>query len=210
MSQAHVIEFFSSIQRALSTLIEVSPLSLSGLETLCGLDVSYRGEEGVAAAAVWSRARREITESAVFRGGVLLPYIPGLLYAREAPLMLAALKRLSKPPDLLVVDGHGLAHPRRAGLASLLGLLADRPSIGVAKSILHGQLREEAGREYLEVGGERVGIVFRDERGRRHYLSLGHRVDLQTILGLVEEVGHELLNPLREAHRVSKAAARSG
>lgn len=190
----------------LSGLIRVAPLDLEKIDTLCGFDVSYRGDEGVAAAVVWSRGKGEIVETATFRGVVPFPYVPGLLYAREAPLILAALKRLKTEAGLLLVDGHGLAHPRRAGLASIVGLMADRPSIGVAKSLLHGEVREVGGIEYLEVAGERVGVVLCSGSGKRYFVSVGHRVDFGSLLRLVQCLGEELLRPLREAHRLSRRA----
>ncbi|MEM0444630.1 MAG: endonuclease V [Nitrososphaerota archaeon] len=208
MSSAHLVEFFTEVQKRLSWLIRVSPLDPREVELLCGLDISYRGCEGAAAAVTWSTRTRSITETATYRGSVILPYIPGLLYSREAPLMLAALKILETKPSLLLIDGHGLAHPRRAGLASIMGLLAETPSIGVAKSLLYGTVRAEDGVEYLEADGEVVGIVLKSARGRKLYVSVGYRVDVQSILGLVSLLGEDLAQPVREAHRLSKAALR--
>ncbi len=188
--------------------VHVTQLDVGSVEMLCGLDVSYRGEEGVAAAVLWSKTGRKVVETVTFRGDVFFPYIPGLLYAREAPLMLAAIKRLSTRPHLLLVDGHGLAHPRKAGLASIVGLLADTPSVGVAKSLLYGETRVEDGVEYLEAGGERVGVILRGKGGRRYYVSVGHMVDVESVLRLVNSVGCDLIAPLKEAHRISKIALR--
>ncbi len=189
--------------------VRVTQLDVGGVEMLCGLDVSYSGEEGAAAAVLWSRAKKQVVETVTFRGEVPFPYIPGLLYAREAPLMLAAIKQLTTRPQLLLVDGHGLAHPRRAGLASIVGLLADTPSVGVAKSLLYGETRVEGGVEYLEAGGERVGVVLRGRGGRRYYVSVGHMVDVESLLRLVDSMGGDLLVPLQEAHGVSKSVLKS-
>ncbi|MEM1534638.1 MAG: endonuclease V [Nitrososphaerota archaeon] len=210
MAHSHIVDFFTEVQRALSVLIRVSPLDTTSVKTICGLDVSYSGGEGVAAAVVWSRTSGGVVEAATFRGSVLFPYIPGLLYAREAPLILAALRQLSSRPHLLLVDGHGLAHPRRAGLASIVGLLAETPSIGVAKSLLHGETRVVDGVEFLEVMGVKVGMVLRGVGGRRYYVSVGHLVDVDSLLRLVGMLGYDVLKPLREAHRLSKNILRSG
>lgn len=201
-----MVDFFKGIQLLLASQIRVTRLEVERVETLCGLDVSYSDEEGVATAVLWSRTGRRVIETATFRGGIPFSYIPGLLYAREAPLMLAAIKRLSARPHLLLVDGHGLAHPRKAGLASIVGLLADTPSIGVAKSLLYGETRVEDGVEYLEAGGERVGVVLRGRGGKRYYISVGHMVDVESIVKLVESLGGDLLQPLREAHLLSKSS----
>jgi deoxyribonuclease V len=205
---SHLVDFFKGIQLLLAGQVHVTQLDVGSVEMLCGLDVSYRGEEGVAAAVLWSKTGRKVVETVTFRGDVFFPYIPGLLYAREAPLMLAAIKRLSTRPHLLLVDGHGLAHPRKAGLASIVGLLADTPSVGVAKSLLYGETRVEDGVEYLEAGGERVGVILRGKGGRRYYVSVGHMVDVESVLRLVNSVGCDLIAPLKEAHRISKIALR--
>ncbi|MEM0481927.1 MAG: endonuclease V [Nitrososphaerota archaeon] len=207
---SHIVDFFREIQLLLASQIRVTRLDVKDVEMLCGLDVSYSGEEGAAAAILWSKTERRVVETVTFRGGILFPYIPGLLYAREAPLMLAAIKQLSTEPHLLLVDGHGLAHPRRAGLASIVGLLADTPSVGVAKSLLYGETRVDGGVEYLEAGGERVGVVLRGRGGRRYYVSVGHMVDVESVLRLVDSLGGDLLAPLQEAHRVSKSVLKNG
>lgn len=203
-----MVDFFKGIQLLLARQIRVTRLKVESVETLCGLDVSYSGDEGAAAAVLWSRTGRRVIETVTFCGGIPFPYIPGLLYAREAPLMLAATKRLSARPHLLLVDGHGLAHPRKAGLASIVGLLADTPSVGVAKSLLYGETRVEDGVEYLEAGGERVGVVLRGRGGRKYYVSVGHMVDVESIVMLVDSLGIGLLIPLQEAHKVSKSSLR--
>ncbi len=210
MIPEHAVTFFTNIQKALSRLVLVSELETEPIDLVCGLDVSYRGEEGVAAAVVWSLRSRAILETSLYTGEVLFPYLPGLLYLREAPLMLTALKRLKSPPELLLVDGHGLAHPRRAGLASLVGLLADTPSIGVAKSLLYGEVVADGGVDYVLVGGERVGLVYRYKAGRRLYLSIGHKTDLKTLRVLLDRLGDDLLQPLMHAHTESRRAAKAG
>jgi deoxyribonuclease V len=120
------------------------------------------------------------------------PYVPGLLSFREIPALLAALKKLKKLPDLLFCDGQGYAHPRRFGLASHLGVLLDKPTIGCAKSILigtHGPLKEKAGSwtELIDekAAGERIGAVVRTRDGVRPvYISQGNRVSLETAIRL--------------------------
>jgi deoxyribonuclease V len=137
------------------------------------------------------------------------PYIPGLLSFREVPALLAALKKLKELPDVLFCDGQGYAHPRRFGLASHLGVLLDRPTIGCAKSLLigrHGSLKEKAG-SWTELvdeaaGNERIGAVVRTREGVRPiYVSQGHRVSLETAVRLTLEVtdGYRIPRPTREA-----------
>src|SRR5215831_1179427 len=118
------------------------------------------------------------------------PYIPGLLSFREIPALLAALKKLERLPDLLFLDGQGYAHPRRMGLASHLGIVLDRPTIGCAKSILiglHGRLaRREGSWSPLmdeKADGETIGAAVRTREGVKPvYVSQGHRVSLGTAI----------------------------
>jgi deoxyribonuclease V len=121
---------------------------------------------------------------------VSFPYVPGLLAFREGPIVLAALERLAERPDVLIFDAQGLAHPRRMGLATHLGILLDVPSVGCAKSRLCGK-ETEPGEEKgswtpLLDRGEVIGAVVRTRsRVRPVYVSVGHRVDLETAVSLV-------------------------
>lgn len=150
-------------------------------------------------------------EDAALAGPCPFPYIPGLLSFREAPIILEIWKRLAHPPDVLLVDGQGIAHPRNLGIASHLGLLLDVPTIGVAKSRLVGE-GEEPGREAgsaspLWLDGRVVGWILRNRTGVKPvYVSPGHRVSLadcrEITLGCVK--GCRLPEPLRRADRLSR------
>ncbi|WP_328941646.1 endonuclease V [Streptomyces sp. NBC_00250] len=150
-----------------------------------GLDVAYDDERDlVAAAAVVLDARTlEVVEETTAVGRVSFPYVPGLLAFREIPTVLAALDRLTVDPGLLVCDGYGVAHPRRFGLASHLGVLTGRPSIGVAKNPFTftyeqpGPARGDFAP--LMAGGEEVGRALRTQAGVKPvFVSVGHRVSL--------------------------------
>ena len=146
-------------------------------------------------------------ESSVVEQRVSFPYVPGLLSFRETPLILAACERLTLTPDLFIADAQGIAHPRRLGLASHLGLILDVPTIGCAKSILcgsHGGLGEEAG-SYVSLldGGEVIGAALRTKQGAKPvYVSIGHKVDLEAAIYLVLACcrGYRLPEPIRLAH----------
>jgi len=135
------------------------------------------------------------------------PYVPGLLSFRESPLMLAACEKLTVTSDLILVDGLGIAHPRRLGLASHLGLLLNTPTIGCAKSLLCGRHQEpgiDVG-SYTEVmdSGETIGAALRTRTGLKPvYVSIGHKVDLQAAIYWVLECcrGYRLPEPTRLAH----------
>jgi len=146
------------------------------------------------------------------------PYVPGLLSFREIPVLLAALARLKKSPDLLFCDGQGYAHPRRFGLATHLGVLLDKPSIGCAKSILigtHGPLAKKVGSWTAlideKASGERIGAALRTRDGVRPiYVSQGHRISLQKAIQLTMAVssGFRIPRPTRDADHFASEVKR--
>lgn len=175
-----------AVQRELrSRLVLDEPGPEPGTGQVTGLDVAYDDERDlVAAAAVVLDARTlAVVEEATAVGRVSFPYVPGLLAFREIPTVLAALASLTADPGLLVCDGYGLAHPRRFGLASHLGVLTGRPSIGVAKNpftFAYEQPGPDRGDfSSLTAGEEEVGRALRTQAGVKPvYVSVGHRVSL--------------------------------
>jgi deoxyribonuclease V len=148
-----------------------------------------------------------LVEQSHVKGVARFPYLPGLLSFREAPWVLDAFSRLQRRPDVLILDGHGTAHPRRFGLASHLGVLLELPTVGAAKSLLvgeHGRLGLARGsRSRLTLHGRRVGDVVRTRTGVRPiYVSPGHRVGFERAVRLVLSTtrGLRLPEPTRLAH----------
>ena len=176
---------------------------------IAGVDISVNRGEGLGTAAVVVLNYPEMTlvETKVASGRLDFPYVPGLLSFREAPLALSAFERLTLAPDLVLVDGQGIAHPRRIGLASHLGLFLDIPTVGCAKSLLCG-IHDEPGVEtgsYAEVvdNGEIIGAAVRTRRGVKPvFVSIGHKIDLQTAVHRVLACcrGYRLPEPTRLAH----------
>jgi len=176
---------------------------------IAGVDISVNKTGGLATASVvvLNYPELRLVETQIVNGQLEFPYIPGLLSFRESPLALLACQRLTITPDFMLVDGQGVAHPRRMGLASHLGLLLDTPTIGCAKSLLCGQ-HEVPGDEpgsYAEIvdRGETIGAALRTKPGVKPvYVSIGHRVDLQTAICWVLECcrGYRLPEPTRLAH----------
>ncbi|WP_306316602.1 MULTISPECIES: endonuclease V [unclassified Streptomyces] len=156
-----------------------------GSGTVTGIDVAYDDERGVVAAAavVLDAATLAVVEEATAVGELAFPYVPGLLAFREIPAVLGALEALTADPGLVVCDGYGLAHPRRFGLASHLGVLTGLPTMGVAKNpfaFSHGELGTRRGSAAaLLDGAEEVGRALRTQDGVKPvYVSVGHRVSL--------------------------------
>ncbi|HPQ69646.1 MAG TPA: deoxyribonuclease V [bacterium] len=189
--------------------------------TVCGLDVSYnlRSDRFYAVAALLSYPDLEVIEIAEAADRSAFPYIPGLLSFREIPVLAAAMAKLTGEPDLLACDGQGLAHPRRFGLACHLGVLYDRPSIGLAKSRLVGEGREPGAAKgrwtWLTHNGERIGQLVRTRDNTAPlYVSPGHRVGFHTARALAlalcpryripetTRVAHQAVNRLRRRETV--------
>ncbi|MFQ6015169.1 MAG: deoxyribonuclease V [Anaerolineae bacterium] len=188
----------------------VMEVSFHDIGTVAGVDVAFKGDRAQAAAVILDYPTLTPFGQSVVELPVEFPYVPGLLAFREAPAILAALENLPQEADLLIVDGHGLAHPRRLGIASHVGVLLDTPSIGCAKSILcgdHALLGEERGsRALLYHGGEVIGAAVRTREGVNPiYVSIGHKTDLETAIDLVLHCchGYKLPEPIRWAHRVA-------
>jgi deoxyribonuclease V len=178
------------------------------LRAVAGADLAFDPETdlGFAGVIVYRFPEMEEIERRTARAIMRFPYIPGLLSFRETPVLIRALARLKNEPDLLLVDGHGRAHPRRFGIACHLGVLFDKPTIGCAKSLLVGEYEEPGApvgsSSPLVFEGERVGVVLRT-RGRVKpiFVTQGHRVSLATAVRLVRSCldGFRIPKPTREA-----------
>ncbi len=158
----------------------------------------------------------EIVEIGMAQGTLDFPYIPGLLSFREIPLTLAACEKLTIAPDLIIVDGQGIAHPRRIGLASHLGLFLDTPTIGCAKSLLcgkHEDVEAEPG-SYSPImdRGETIGAALRTKTAVKPvYISIGHKTDLENAIHWIMRCsrGYRLPEPTRLAHLAAGGKLRS-
>jgi len=179
---------------------------------LAGLDVGFEDDGATTrAAAVLLDARTlQPVAQEIARIPTVMPYIPGLLSFRELPALLAALAQLPRTPDLVFVDGHGISHPRRLGVASHLGVVTDLPTIGVAKSKLVGRF-EEPGAETgahtpLLYGDEQLGWVLHSKvHCKPLFVAGGHRVSADTALAWVQRTlrGYRLPEPTRLADRLA-------
>lgn len=173
------------VQDKLRPLVDLAGPGPTAPATVAGLDVAYAesGDRLAAAVTVLDARTLAVVDSAVTVGRPAFDYVPGLFAFRELPALLDALDRLTVRPDLLVCDGHGLAHPRRFGLACHLGVVTGLPAIGVGKTPLVGEWDEpgprRGGWSPLRDGGEVVGRVLRTRDGVKPvFVSVGHRMSL--------------------------------
>src|SRR5256884_2791602 len=204
-----------ALQRKLAAKIIRTDQLKGEVKLVAGVDMALNEENNMAHAAVvlLSYPQMEVLERHVYEEPIRMPYIPGLLSFREIPCILGAFALPSQQPDLVMVDGQGIAHPRYLGIASHVGLWLDLPTIGCAKSILRGHYNEKA---LSEEAGAWVPLIFKGEtvgaavRTRSHvkpmFISLGHRISLETSLHYVLACskGYRLPEPTRQADKLSK------
>jgi deoxyribonuclease V len=186
---------------------------LGDIEVVAGVDMSATG---VARAAVvlLTYPGMEVIEVARAEKPLNFPYVPGLLSFREGPAIMAAFEKLTRWPDLVFFDGQGIAHPRKFGIASHIGVLLDLPTIGVAKSPLaingpEPPLEPGTWTEWKNRRGETIAAAVRTKlRTNPLYVSPGHRMDLPTAIRLVLESvrGYRLPEPTRQAHNAAAVA----
>ncbi len=192
------------IQNELRKLVRVAPLS--PVSVVAGVDCAFGEEHVFAMAVVWDIERRAVVETRALRRALQFPYVPGLLSFREAPALMAVLRRVSTAFEAVLCDGQGLAHPRRMGLACHLGVLLNKATVGCAKSRLLGTYvepgRERGAHSELLHRGERVGSVLRTRTGVKPlFVSPGHRCNQQGAVDLVLRCGggYRLPEPVRLA-----------
>lgn len=178
-----------AVQQRLRTQV-IAEDAFGEVRTIAGVDAGYEGEQARAAIVVLAYPTLEPLDYVIAYRPAPFPYIPGFLSFRETPAVLAALDDLRVKPDLLICDGQGVAHPRRLGIASHIGVLTDLPSIGCAKSLLtgrHAAVPDERGAYVpLTDKSEQIGVVLRSRVGVKPlYISIGHRISLPTAIQFV-------------------------
>ena len=179
-------------------------------KTVAGLDCAFskNGEKIIAAVVVLKLPGFELIETTDATKKVTFPYIPGLLSFREAPVCIAAAEKLRNQPDIFMIDGQGIAHPRRLGLAAHLGLFFDKPTIGCAKSRLTGQFEEprlvKGAYAPLKDGNEIIGAVVRTRTNVKPvFVSVGHKCLLRDAIEITLTCTskYRLPEPTRLAHQ---------
>jgi deoxyribonuclease V len=198
------------LQKSLSRQVQLVGFNKK-LKTIAGIDCAFSGDKKniIACAVVLSAKTFEIIETAYAVQAVNFPYIPGLLSFREAPACLAAIEKLKTIPDCVIVDGQGIAHPRRLGIACHLGLFLDIPTIGCAKSRLIGDFKQpgsaKGSTSLLTDKGETIGSVVRTRNDVKPvFVSVGHKCRLCDAVRIVLDCcrRYRLPEPSRLAHQI--------
>ena len=205
------------IQKRLRSRLDFKKLS-STIRYVAGTDVSFSKRSGLvwAGVLVFRYPELDRVEEKWAQGKASFPYIPGLLSFRELPILLKAMKRLESGPELILCDGQGVAHPRGLGLASHLGLLVDKPTIGCAKSRLVGEFidvgKKKGSCANLWYNGQVVGAVVRTRQGVKPlFISPGNRITLDESVKMALSCcgGYRMPEPTRQAHLLVNGLRRS-
>ena len=190
-----------------SRLIDNTPLDLTAIRYVAGVDVSVKNEVSQAAVVVTSYPDLEPVETVLTQKPTSFPYIPGLLTFREGPVLEEAFLKLNIEPDVFIFDGMGQIHPRRMGIAAHLGLWLDKPTIGCGKTYLIGDYVEPGPNacDYspLTYKGQQLGVVLRTRtKVKPVFVSVGHRAELNSAIQLILSVTpkYRLPQPIRLAH----------
>ncbi len=201
-------EKFKEKQREMASKVICQDLIDREISIIGGADVAYKKTSAVAVTSIHDYSSLRILGSGFHTCRIVFPYTPGLLAFREAEAIASSAKPFSKMMDVLIVDGHGVAHPRRCGLASFVGLSMDIPTIGVAKELLCGEIAP-FGDKFADViyQGELVARAFRKSQSARPiYISVGHKISLDRACQITEHTtrNHRIPEPVFEAHKLGR------
>ncbi len=198
MCSCNLTQILANIQYNLSRKV-IDQDSFENLQTVAGVDISFEKDNSAAAAAVVINLDDlKIIEEKILEVELLFPYISGFLGFREADAMTAVLKKLNGGFDVLMVNGHGIMHPRGFGLASHVGLLMDMPAIGVAKRLIKGnyKYRNDNSLKVIEFMNKPVGVC-----DRQKCISIGHKISLKSAVSIVSKTSiFKMPEPIRQAH----------
>lgn len=202
------IEEAKKIQIKLARKVLPAPISKTP-RLVAGADCGFKKNRILAAVVLFDYPKLNIIETKKANLPITFPYLPGFLSFRECPVLIEAFKKLKNTPDLVFVDGHGVSHPRKLGLASHLGLWLDVPTIGCAKSVLVGEYKYpqkiKGNYEYLKYKGETIGAALVSKNNCKPlFISVGYKIDLKSAMKFTLECsdGYRIPKPTRVADKL--------
>jgi deoxyribonuclease V len=204
MSTANYLAAITEMQNEMAKKV-ISETPKKEIIDICGVDVAYRNSIAYCSAVLMNDMK--VKESINIQLNVKHPYLPSFFMLRESEPIINILKLLKNRFGLLLIDGHGVLHPRHCGLASYVGIMLDTSTIGVAKSLLCGVVKED---NFIDVDGVISGYKMVKEKKKPIYISVGHKINLIDAIRIVKELvkpKERIPEPLRLAHINSKALA---
>ena len=199
------------IQEKLLKKLRIEPLRKTP-RLIASADASFDDNKVIGAVVVMRFPELKIVEQVKHKRRLYFPYIPTLLTFREGPVLLECFRALKENPDLVIFDGQGIAHPRKMGLATHLGIILGKPTIGCAKSRLYGSFRTPGYRKgnfcYLkDKNGAKIGAILRTREGVKPiFVSPGHMIDIENSVKVIMQCSgkYRIPEPIRMSHRLSK------
>lgn len=203
MEQINLKKYEQAQEELAKQLIIEDEIKEENIKYVAGVDVSYQKNNAVAAAVLMDYKTFEVVEKKVIETKIEFPYIPSFLAFREGPPVVEVIKQLSQRPDVILVDGNGIAHERKCGLACYVGFYLDIPTIGVAKNLLAGIIKENK----IIIHNELRGYAFQSRtHSKPIYISPGHKISPETSLEVVKHLmkyPHKTPEPLHISHRIA-------
>jgi len=210
------IEEAKRIQEELKTQMSTdkTQMSTDKIKRIAAVDVAYSDDKAKAVVCIFSFPDLNLLEKRVVIDKIRFSYIPEFLSFREGPLILKAFKKIRLEPDLILFDGQGIMHPRRMGIATHLGIVLNKPTIGCAKNHLYGEFelpgekRGDYSFVYDKKNKEKIGVVLRTRKGVKPvFVSIGFKINLDTAIEIILKVTkkYRLPEPLRSAHHLTKS-----
>lgn len=203
-----------NIQNNLSRNLIIADLFTKPIRKIGGVDLSFIKDHAVAACVCVDYENFEITEKKTVLTRLDFPYRPGFLWFREGPPLVRIIKSLDVLPDIFMINAHGLAHPRRFGCASHIGVNIEKPTIGIASSRLFGEIikipRKFGDTEPLKSNNETIGYILKPKIGKPIYVSPGHMISLESAVGITINClrNHRFPEPLHLSHRLAESRKR--
>lgn len=192
-------------QRRAASSVILKPIDLEGVSLVGGVDVYHSGGYSHASAILYDIRSKTVVSRSSSLGEEVFPYLQGFLYKREMRLMVEAVRGMESSPDLLLVDGHGLAHPRGAGVAVFVGLDLMMPTVGIAKSLLVGRVgARENFHAPLMIDERLVGYMVGREGSKKYYISPGNLITVEDLPDVASLWDFRYPEVLREADRESR------
>ncbi|MEM5833275.1 MAG: endonuclease V [Candidatus Aenigmatarchaeota archaeon] len=189
----YLLNFFVEFQKLISKNVTIESFDFDKIKKIGFLDCGYKKEKIKCVCVIYNKQRNEIEKIDEIIDKPIFPYIPTFLFLREAPYMIELIEKNSA--DLYVIDGHGLSHPRKAGIATVIGVLKEISTIGIAKNFLYGKIEDNK----IFVNGTQVGIKFKE-----YYISIGNKVNIETLEKFIKFFNYEYPWPMKEADKISK------
>lgn len=201
------------LQDRLKRKIQIKKMAVSP-RLIAAADVAFRRGTATAAAVVINYPELKVIESMRETAKISYPYIPGLLTFREGPVLEKCFKHLKNKPDIIIFDGQGLAHPRSMGIATHMGIILNKPTIGCAKTRLYGKCtepgKERGAFSYLfDERGKKIGAVLRTRSNVKPvYVSVGNKIDLDSCIKVILSCAkkYRIPEPIRLAHQLCSHA----